>query len=124
MELNTTWKIVDLPSNKKPIGCISVYKIKYKADGSVERFKARLVANGSNQKEGIYYPDTFVTSGKYSQCQVCACFSIYKMLESSSNGVHNAFHPGDLNDEVYMTLPQAFDTQRRRYIDCSNPYLA
>jgi hypothetical protein len=47
-----TWSIVDLPPNIKPIGCRWVYKVKYKPDGSVERYKARLVTKGYNQIEG------------------------------------------------------------------------
>lgn len=58
-ELNNTQEIVDLPRNKTSIGCEWVYKIKYRYDESVERFNAKLVAKGYNQKEGINYQDTF-----------------------------------------------------------------
>jgi hypothetical protein len=47
LELNNTWIIVDLPSHKQPIGCKWVYKLKYKADGSIERYKARLLPRGT-----------------------------------------------------------------------------
>jgi hypothetical protein len=46
LELNNTWTIVDLPFHKQPIGCKWVYKLKYKADGSIERHKAKLDAKG------------------------------------------------------------------------------
>jgi len=59
LENTGTWKLVDLPPNVKPIGCIWIYKIKHHADGSIEWYKARLVANGYNQVEGLYYFDTY-----------------------------------------------------------------
>lgn len=50
LEQNHTWDIVDLPTGKKPIGCKWVYKVKLKSDGSLERFKARLVGKGYIQQ--------------------------------------------------------------------------
>jgi len=55
LENTRTWKLVDLPPNVKPIGCKWIYKIKYYADGSIERYKSRLVAKGYNQIEGLDY---------------------------------------------------------------------
>ena len=46
LESNKTWEITDLPSNKTPIRCKWVYKIKRRVDGNTERYKARLVAKG------------------------------------------------------------------------------
>ena len=44
LELNKTWRLVDCPAGVKPVGCKWVYRIKRKPDGSVDRYKARLVA--------------------------------------------------------------------------------
>jgi hypothetical protein len=56
---NNTWTLVNLPSDKRAMGCKWVIKLKLHVDGSVVRYKARLVAKGFTQTEGIDYLDTF-----------------------------------------------------------------
>ena len=56
---NHTWDMVDLAPGQFVVGCRWVYKIKTKADGSVERYKAYLVAKGFTQEYGIDYEETF-----------------------------------------------------------------
>nr|GEU39364.1 putative reverse transcriptase, RNA-dependent DNA polymerase, Gag-polypeptide of LTR copia-type [Tanacetum cinerariifolium] len=56
---NNTWTEFDLLHGRKPIGCKWIWKIKYKASGEVERYKARLVAKWFSQREGFNYDETF-----------------------------------------------------------------
>ena len=59
LHANNTWELVKMPKEKNVIGCRWVYKIKHKADGSIERYKARLVVKGYTQQVGIDYNETF-----------------------------------------------------------------
>ncbi|XP_057251322.1 uncharacterized mitochondrial protein AtMg00820-like [Beta vulgaris subsp. vulgaris] len=64
LEENHTWNIVDLPAGKNVIGCKWLYKVKYNSDGSVSRYKARLVIMGNRQRHGIDYNQTFAPVAK------------------------------------------------------------
>jgi len=59
LEDNDTWEYTSLPSGKRALGCKWVYKITYHADGTIERYKARLVVLGNTQVEGEYYHKVF-----------------------------------------------------------------
>ena len=61
---NRTWKIVEIPKEKKTVGCKWVFTIKCKPDGSIERYKARLVAKGFTQTYGIDHQETFAPVAK------------------------------------------------------------
>ena len=56
---NNTWSLVPWHSSMNILGCKWVYRLKYNPDGSVQRYKACLVAKGYNQQPGVHYFDTF-----------------------------------------------------------------
>ena len=59
LQENEVWDLVKLPAGRKTVGSKWVYKIKTGADGSVQRYKARLVAQGFTQKYGTDFDETF-----------------------------------------------------------------
>ena len=63
---NNTWELVERPKEKNVITCKWIFKVKRKADGTVDRYKARLVAQGYSQEEGEHYNDTFAPVARYS----------------------------------------------------------
>lgn len=107
---NKTWVVTDLPSNRKPIGCKWVYKIKYKANGEVERYKARLVAKGFNQREGIDFEETFSPVAKMVTIRLVITLVVNSGWSLFQLDINNAFLYGNLDVDVYMSQPQGYHT--------------
>lgn len=112
LETQHTWDVTDLPPGRKAIGCQWLYSNKYNADGTVERPKARLVALGNRQREGMDYKDTFAPVAKMNTVRFLLAVSAAQRWEVHQMDVHNAFLHGDLKEEIYMQLPPGFKTEK------------
>ncbi|GBO15121.1 Retrovirus-related Pol polyprotein from transposon TNT 1-94 [Araneus ventricosus] len=80
LQKNETWKLVTPPSGKKIIGCRWKFKAKYDSKGNIERYKARLVAQGFSQKFGTDYDETFAPVVTYSTIRTFLAAAAYKNL--------------------------------------------
>ncbi|XP_021833818.1 uncharacterized protein LOC110773602, partial [Prunus avium] len=113
-----TWDLVPSSQATHILPCKWVYRIKRKSDGSIERFKARLVANGFFQQDGIDYTETFSPVVKHVTIRIVLSLAISLGWSIRQLDVQNAFLHGHLTEEVYMRQPQGFEDPTRPHHVC------
>ena len=105
---NGTWDVVELPPGREAIGSKWVYKVKHKADGTIERFKARLVAQGFSQRPGFDYLETFAATMRWSTLRIILALAAIEDLELRSVDISHAFINSNIDTEIYMKQPEGF----------------
>ncbi|CAH9142317.1 unnamed protein product [Cuscuta epithymum] len=105
---NQTWDLVPWDGLKNVVGCKWVYKTKYNSDGTVERHKARLVAQGFKQQAGVDFAETFSLVVKPTTVRLVLSIAVSLGWCIRQLDVKNAFLHGHLTEEVYMRQPPGF----------------
>ena len=100
---------MELPRGKTLVGCKWIFTIKYKVDGNIERYKARLVTKGYTQTYGIDYQETFAPVIKMNMARVLLSLLVIIDWSLHQLDIKNAFLNGELKEEVYTLLPPSFE---------------
>lgn len=108
-ERNGTWQLVNLPVGKTAIGGKWVFKIKTGADGELQRYKARFVAQGFLQKYGEDYDEVFAPVVLHTTFRALLSVVAKRKWLVHHFDAKTAFLNGNLNETIYMKQPQGFD---------------
>jgi hypothetical protein len=101
-----TWQFVKRPKHQAVISCKWVFDIKYSGDGRIERFKARLVARGFSQQEGIDFEDTFAPVIRLESLRILLAIAAMYGLIAHLLDATNAFVGSKLDKQIYMEVPE------------------
>jgi hypothetical protein len=107
---NDVWDIVLRPKEKSMVTSKWLYKFKHVVDGSIEKFKARFVARGFSQKEGIDYEETFAPVVRYTSIRATMAIAAKMGWKLHQMDIKTAFLNGVIEEEVYVEQPQGFET--------------
>jgi hypothetical protein len=105
---NDVWDIVPRPKGKSVVTSKWIYKIKHAADGSVEKYKARFVARGFSQVEGIDYEETFSPVARYTSIRTIISLAASMGWRLHQMDVKTTFLNGEIEEEVYIEQPDGF----------------
>ncbi|GJT01786.1 retrovirus-related pol polyprotein from transposon TNT 1-94 [Tanacetum coccineum] len=104
---NKVWTLVPLPYGKTAIGSKWVFRNKIDEHGITIKTKARLVAQGYSQEEGIDYDETFAPVARMEAIRIFLAFATYMNFKVYQIDVKSAFLNGKLKEEVYVKQPPA-----------------
>ena len=106
-----TWTLVPRPIDANVVSCKWVYSLKYSPDGSIARYKARLVARGFSQAYDLDYHETFSPVARLSSIRVLFSIALDQSWPLYHLDVSNAFLYGDLDEKVFMEQPPGYIAQ-------------
>ena len=106
-----TWAELPASSNIIPLPSKWLLVIKRKVDGSIDKFKARIVAGGHRQREGLDFHETYTPVAKFVSLRILLTMAAIDDLEIDQCDIVTAFLYGDLDEVVYMRAPAGISPQ-------------
>nr|KYP44288.1 Retrovirus-related Pol polyprotein from transposon TNT 1-94 [Cajanus cajan] len=111
IEKNDTWELVDRPQHKQPIGVKWVYRTKLNTDGSINKYKARLVVKGYAQVFGVDFSETFAPVARLDTIGMLLALTAQKGWKVYHLDVKYAFLNGYLQEEIFVEQPEGFQVK-------------
>lgn len=102
---NNTWTLVEKPVDASVIDNKWVYKIKYKSNGDIDRYKARLVVRGFTQEYGVNYYETFSPVVKFPSMRTILAIAASKNMLMKQFDIKTAFLNSELDETIFMKQP-------------------
>jgi hypothetical protein len=115
---NDVWEVVPRPEGKSVVTSRWLYKLKHVADGSIEKYKARFVARGFSQVEGVDYDETFASVARYTSIRAVISIAAEMGWKIHQMDVKTAFLNGLIQEEVYIEQPLGFEVHERESHVC------
>jgi hypothetical protein len=106
---NDTWELSEPPPGTKPLNLKWVYKVKRDTAGNIERYKARIVAKGYEQQEGIDYNEVFAPVSMYATMRALLAKVAGEDLELDLVDIKTAFLQGNLEEDIWVTQPPGYE---------------
>jgi hypothetical protein len=103
---NDVWEVVLRPEGKLVVTSKWIYKIKHATNGNIEKYKAKFVARGFSQKEGVDYEETFSPVSRYTSIWTIISLSLVMGWKIHQMHVKTSFLNGVIEEEVYIEKPQ------------------
>eukprot|EP00253_Pinus_taeda_P002301 PITA_02301 len=115
---NDVWEVEPRPEGKSVVTSRWLYKVKHAADGSIEKFKARFVAKGFSQGEGVDYEETFAPVARYTSIRSIISIAAEMGWKIHQMDVKTTFLNGFIQEEVYIEQPQGFEVHGKESHVC------
>lgn len=116
-DINTTWMLTPLPPRQKALSSRWVLRKKLDQTGNI-KYKARVVARGNEQREGLDYAETFAPVVKWSTIRLIVALAAVNNWEITHMDVVTAFLNGTINETIYMKQPPGFISKTHPHHVC------